>query len=397
MNVVIVGNGVAGFSVAAALRASESDGSKLALRLISREQYYYYSRIRLPEVLSGGAASPELLSLRKPSWYAARGIEVGLGIEAVGVDRASRRVVLSSGAELAYDALVLALGSEPARPSLPGSLLPGIFALREYDDAARVRAWAVGHPGPVLVLGGGLLGLEAARHLSDGGYGSVTVVEAAPRLLPRQLDAAGAALLGSLLSAMGLGIVTGARAASFAGSDSVEALLLEDGRRLEARTVLLSMGVRPRIGLAKAAGLATGKGILADSFLRTSDPRIYALGDCAEAAGSCLGIIPAALDEAPACAAAVLGDESRPYAGTVPSNTLKVAGIDLSSAGLVEAPAGAEELRLEPTRGRYERYLFAEGRLAGAIVIGDKIRARAALALVGASADRADVEALPRG
>jgi nitrite reductase (NADH) large subunit len=405
MKVVIVGNGVAGFSVAMELRAREPDRSKLELLLVSGESYYYYSRIRLPEVLSTGASealdttrmSAEHLALRKPSWYSQRDIDIALGQEVVGIDRASHRVIFSSGTELGYDKLVLALGSQPAKPSLPGVFLPGVFTLREFDDAVRIRAWTIVHPGPIIVLGGGLLGLEAARHLADGHSGGITVVEAAPRLLPRQLDAGGASLLASILDGMGLGIVVGGRAAAFEGTDLVEALVLEEGRKLDAGTVLLSMGVRPRIGLAKTAGLATGKGILVDAYLRTSDPAIFAVGDCAEAAGCCLGIIPAALDQAPVCAAALLGDESRPYEGTIPSNTLKVAGVDLSSAGLIDPPVGAEEVRLEPGPGRYERYILAEGKLAGAIVFGDKIRARAAVALMGKAATRAAIESLPEG
>jgi nitrite reductase (NADH) large subunit len=401
MKALIVGNGIAGISVAKELRQREPDPAKLGICVLAREAYGYYSRIRLPEVfgrLSSGSApiGPESLALYKPGWYADRHIELRYCQEAVAIDREARRLILAAGAELGYDALVLALGSEPSRPEVPGLALPGVFALREYDDAARVRAWAAAHPGPVAVLGGGLLGLEAAKHLKDGGVAEVAVLEAAPRLLPRQLDGPGAAVLRSLLEAMGLRVMTGAKLASFAGSDRVESLALEGGASLPAATALLSMGVRPRVGIARAAGLAANRGIVVDEFLRSSDPSIYALGDCAEFRGACLGIIPAALEQAPSCAAAILGDPSRPYAGTIASNTLKVAGVDLSSAGLVEAPAGAEELRLEPGPGRYERYLFAEGKLAGAIVLGDKLRARAALALVGKAATRADIEALPK-
>jgi len=390
--------------VAKELRQRESDQAALGILVVSREAYPYYSRIRLPEVLAGGGSSAESLSLYKPRWYAERGIELRLCQDVVSIDREGRRVLLSTGAELGYDVLVLALGSEPARPEIRGAFLPGVFAMREFDDAARLRDWAASHPGPALVLGGGLLGLEAARHLMDGGVGELTVVEAAPRLLPRQLDAHGAAILRSLLEKGGMRFVVGAKAAAFEGADRLEALALageglasEGGGRVAASSALVSMGVRPRVGLARAAALATNRGILVDEGLRTSDPSIYALGDCAEFGGACLGIIPAALEQAPACAAAILGDRSAPYRGTVPSNSLKVAGIDLSSAGAVEAPAGAEELRSEPGPGRYERYLLLEGKLAGAIVIGDKARGRAAQALVGKPADRAAIEALPKG
>jgi nitrite reductase (NADH) large subunit len=221
------------------------------------------------------------------------------------------------------------------------------------------------------------------------------VLEVAPRLLPRQLDEGGAALLKRKLEAMGLEIVTGASLSAFKGRDRLEGLSYAAGgveRRLETATAVVSMGVRPRLGLAKAAGIATGRGILVDRSLRTSDPSIYALGDCAEFEGRVYGIIPAAMEQAPCCAAAILGDVSRPYGGTIPSNILKVAGIDLFSAGIVDRSDGMEELVLDLGAERYERYLLKDGLLVGAIVVGPKERARAAKALMGSPVSRADLE-----
>ncbi len=396
MKALIIGNGVAGISVARELRARDSE---LEICVLARESYDYYSRIRLPEVFGGGPLAAELLALYKPGWYAERRIEVLLAREAVYIDRHARRVMLSSGEERGYDALVLALGSDPVRPSVPGAFLPGVFTVREYDDAVRVRTSALARPESAAVVGGGLLGLEAARHLQQFGTKKVTVLELAPRLLPRQLDAGGAALLERSFAGMGVGVVTGASLKAFEGRDRLEGLSYESGgseRSLAAGTAVVSMGVRPRLGLAKAVGLATGRGILVDRFLRTSDPSIYAVGDCAEFEGAVPGIIPAALEQAPCCAAALLGDEVRPYRGTIPSNTLKVAGIELFSAGIVDYAEGEgiEEIRLEPGEGRYERYLLKEGVLAGAIVIGSKERARLIQRLVGAPTTQAELEAL---
>lgn len=399
MKAVIIGNGVAGISVARELRSREGSAERLEIAVLARESYDYYSRIRLPEVFGGGPLAAELLALYKPRWYAEHHIDVRLAREAVAIDRGGRRVMLSSGEELGYDALVLALGSDPQRPALPGAYLPGVFTVREYDDAARVRASVLAHPASAAVVGGGLLGLEAARHLQLLGVASVAVLEVAPRLLPRQLDSGGAALLERLLSGMGIGVVTGAALSAFEGGDRLEGLAYAAGgasRRLAAGTAVVSMGVRPRLGLAKAAGLATARGIVVDRFLRTSDPSIYAVGDCAEFGGAVPGIIPAALEQAPSCAAALLGDETRPYAGTIPSNTLKVAGIELFSAGIVDSGGleGVEELRFEPGEGRYERYLLKDGALAGAIVIGSREGGRAAKARMGKPATRAEIEAL---
>jgi nitrite reductase (NADH) large subunit len=397
VKILIVGNGVAGISTAQALRAIESSDDRLEISVIARENYDYYARIRLPEVFGGEPVSAEILSLHKPSWYAERKIDVSLSCEVVGIDRGSRRVTLSGGEEIGYDALVLATGSDPAKPALPGLYLPGVCAVREYDDAARLRALALFRPESAAVIGGGLLGLEAARHLRTLGVARVTVLEIAPRLLPRQLDEGGAAILERSLSAMGLEIVTGATLSAFEGRDRLENVAYIVGgeeRRLSAGTALVSTGVRPRVGLAKAAGLATARGIVVDRFLRSSDPSIYAVGDCAEFEGSVPGIIPAALEQAPCCAAALLGDESKPYGGTIRSNTLKVAGIDLFSAGVVERGEGLEELVFEPAEGRYERYLLEGGVLVGAIVIGSKERARVAKATMGARATKADLAPL---
>jgi nitrite reductase (NADH) large subunit len=392
--VLIVGNGVAGISVAKELRLREADATKLEITVLARESYDYYARIRIPEVFGGGNLSAELLALYKPGWYEERRIDVRLGQDLAAIDRRARTITLSSGEQMGYDELVLAMGADPVRPDLPGANLPGVFTLREYDDASRVQASARARPESAAVAGGGLLGLEAARHLQNSGVREVSVVEIAPRLLPRQLDGPGAAVLEAILGDMGLRILTGARIASFDGTDRIEAVKLEDGRRIEARTVVLSMGVRPRTALARSAGLATGKGIVVDRFLRSSDPSIFAVGDCAEFEGVCLGIIPAALEQAPSCAAAILGDESLPYGGTTASNSLKVAGVDLFSAGEVEAAPGTEELRLAVPPRRYERYLFREGKLVGAIVLGSKRRARVAASRMGTDLSSEALEGL---
>jgi nitrite reductase (NADH) large subunit len=399
MKVLILGNGIAGISVAKELR---SRAENLEISVLARESYDYYSRIRLPEVFGGGPLAAELLALYKPSWYTERRIEVSHAIEVVSIERGAHRVMLSTGEELGYDVLVLAVGSDPVRPAVPGAYLPGVLTVREYDDAARVRASVLAHPGAAAVVGGGLLGLEAARHLRLLGAASVTVLESAPRLLPRQLDSAGAKLLERVFGGMGVTVVTGARLTAFKGRDRLEQLAFDIGaaaRSLDASTAVVSIGVRPRLGLAKAAGLVTARGIIVDRFLRTSDPSVYAVGDCAEFCGAVPGIIPAALEQAPCCAAAILGDQAMPYEGTMPSNTLKVAGIDLFSGGIVDYAEddAVEALRLEPGEDRYERYLLKGGLLAGAIVIGSKPRARLVHERLGKPMTRPELEALLSG
>ncbi len=390
VNIVIIGNGIAGISVAKELRQREPDPTRLAITVIARESYDYYSRIRLPEVFGGGGLGAELLALYKPSWYSEKSIAVRLGQDAVAIDVRSRKIMMSSGGEIPFDRLVLALGADPVRPDIPGAYLPGVFTVREYDDAARVRRAVERNPVSAVVVGGGLLGLEAARHLGDFGVRKLTVLESAIRLLPRQMDERGAQVLADAFRAMGIDVATGVRVARFTGSDRVDGVELEDGREIPAASVVLSMGVRPRIGLAKAAGISTARGIIVDDFLRTAIPEIFAVGDCAEHRSVCLGIIPAALEQAPVCASALLGDYIHPYSGTVPTNTLKIAGLDVFSAGIVERGEGdrCEEVLVGTMPGRYERYLLRDRILVGAIVIGSKERARAAARMMGKTVER---------
>lgn len=390
MKVVIAGNGVAGVSVAKELRSIEPDSKRLGILVLSREHYGYYSRIRLPEIFGGKAGPGETLALYKPSWYRERDIEESLGREICGIDRARKCLVASSGPDVPYDRLVLALGSDAVRPDLPGSCLPGVFTVREYDDAARVMRSVERDRSSAAVVGGGLLGLEAARHLKDAGVGRVTVIEGGPRLLPRQLDEDGAGVIGEAFRDMGIDIVTNARVEGFGGNEWADSVILRGGLPVPAGTVILSMGVRPRTGIARAAGLVTAKGIVVDGNLRSSDPDIHAAGDCAEFNGASWGIIPAAMEMAAPCARAILGDESSPYTGTIPSNTLKVAGIELFSAGAVDPPdiGNCERLGFGPESGRYERYILRDGVLEGAIVIGSRLKARVIGRLMGSRVDR---------
>ncbi len=234
-------------------RFSEPRRRVYAVEVYTREPYEYYSRIRLPELFRSGL-SAEQLAIYRPGWYEGGSIQVP------------------------YDRLVLAMGSDSYRPLIPNSGLSGVFTVREYGDAEAIRGYMQAGTRHAVVIGGGLLGLEAARQLHGPELESLTVLEAAPRLLPRQLDETAAALL-----------------------------QLSDGRELPAETVLFCVGVIPRIGLAREAGLAVRRGMIVDAGLRSSDPDIFVAGDLVEFEGVVWGIIPAALEHAPVVAANLLG------------------------------------------------------------------------------------------
>ncbi len=420
MKVVIIGNGIAGINVAQALRNAEAKGSPcaepLSIEVFAAEAHPFYSRIRLPEVLSG-ETDPDGIVFYKPDWYEKKAIAVRTGCPISSVDADSRRVTLLDGSSVPYDRLVLATGSFANHPPIPGSRLPGVFTLRTMDDAKAIRENAKAHPASASVIGGGLLGLEAARALKDAGVAEVRVFEIFARLLPRQLDETGAAMLKARFLAQGIEVVTSAETAEFPaaadGSNRAGFVRLKDGREFPSDTTVLSMGVKPNVELASSIGLAINRGIVVDSSMRTSDPYIYAVGDCAEFQGVVWGIIPAALEQAPVAARAILAScgmlpetEATPYAQTVPKTSLKVADVELLSMGKAilspeeEASGSFETLsRALPDEGRYEKYVLSRGEgdtltLVGAIVYGFKKHQAIAQKLMGKPVTRAEIEGL---
>jgi len=397
MKAVIVGNGIAGVMTASRLRALEPDPERLSIDVYAREPHDYYARIRLPEVFAS-RLSAEDLAVYKPGWYDGKSIRVHRGLAVEAIDRERRRVRLSDGTEAAYDKLALCAGAECARPPIAHGDLEGIFTVREYADADAVRRRMAEGTRHALVVGGGLLGLEAARHLSLPGV-EVTVAEIAPRLLPRQLDEEGARILRRLLEGPAFRVLLGVKAQSFLGDGKVSGLRLEDGREVPAQTVILSAGIAPRTALAREAGLEVRRGIVVDEHMRTADPDVYAVGDDAEFGGIVWGILPAAMEQAPVAAANMLGGAAV-YAQTIPQNTLKVAGIHLTSAGRTTFDQGGEEAftvvrRADEAAGRYEKYVLGDGKLQGAILLGTKANLKFVTRTMGRPATEAEVRALP--
>jgi nitrite reductase (NADH) large subunit len=373
---VIIGNGVAGIMTAVKLRELEPDKAKLDIAIYTREPYEYYSRIRLPEVFSSALSAGDL-AIHKPGWYEGKDIAVYKNQEVVGIDREARRIRLKKGGAVPYDGLVLCMGADSFKPPIGNSELEGIFTIREYGDAEAIRSSMTAGTRHAVVLGGGLLGLEAARHMDSPGILGITIVEVMPRLLPRQLDEEGSELLRSLVEGKRCSVILGVKAESFVGEKRVEGLRLADGREIQAETAVISAGILPRVGLAQEAGLAVDRGVIVDDHMRTSDPHIWAAGDLAEFEGIVWGIIPAALDHAPVAAADILGRETAGYRQTVPQNTLKVAGIDLTSMGKVTlSPEDAASYRviakLDAGKKRYEKYVLLNGELAGCILLGSR-------------------------
>lgn len=370
MRYVIVGNGVAGITAAAEL----TNRAAGAIEVYTSEPHPYYFRPQLPPFVAGEIPQ-ERLYARPPSWYEERGIEVHLASPVKRLLPDQKRILLADGTEVAYDRLLLATGSRPFIPPVDGVDKEGVFALRTLDDALTIREYAA-QCREAVVVGGGLLGLEAARALSALGL-AVTVLEFAPRLLPRQLDEEGAALFRRLVEGIGLRVALSAETTAILGNGKVEGVALRDGRKFPAQMVLFATGVRANIGLAAEAGLEVGRGIVVDERMRTSAPDVYAAGDVASFNGRSWAIIPQARAQAQVAAANMAGEDAV-YEEIVPSTTLKVVGVDLTSCGVVN-PEEEEYLEIRsaaPEAGRYVKLVLRDGVATGAVVLGDRALAR---------------------
>ena len=349
--VVIIGAGIAG------VRAAEMLSPSFDVTLINNEPYLPYYRMRIEEVVSG--SSPESLFMHPEKWYEDKGIRMVSGAVSR-IDDEARTVHLSDGASLPFDSLVIATGSKANVFPLEGSRKE-YLSLRTIEDAVRIRE-ALASSSSATIIGGGLLGLELASSIASHSGISVSVVETAPYILPRQLDGESAALLESLLKDKGVSVITGAKAK---GADE-SSLFLEDGRSIPSSVIIFSAGVHTDLSIADGTRIKTGRGIIVDSFLRTSVPGIYAIGDAAELDGRLFGLAMHAREMGSAVASAIMGGGA-PYIPSSPSSMLKVGGLDVASFGEMKG----DPIVREGERSR--RTLFVEdGILKGAVFVGEK-------------------------
>jgi nitrite reductase (NADH) large subunit len=361
--VVIVGAGIAGVSAAEAIRDDKSNGT---VTLLSDEAHLPYSRMNLTRYLAG-EVNLDKLDLHPQSWYQENQIELYLNSPVTTVDPMQKIVRLADGREFAYDTLLLTNGAHPFVPPIAGAQTAGVQTLRTLEDANAILA-AMAQPINVVCIGGGLLGLEVAGAISRRGA-KVTVVESLAWLLPRQLDEAASHILQAKIEAMGIQVIVGARTQAFVGDGHVRAVHLEDGRELPADLVVISAGVTPNLELAHQAGVAVNRGIIVDEHMCTSDPQIYAAGDNAEFHGRLYGLwIPSKKEGAIAGHNAV--NHEKIFNEDPPSARLKVLGIDLFSIGQITAQEG-DKVLAQQTNGNYASFVFHEGKLVGAILLGD--------------------------
>jgi nitrite reductase (NADH) large subunit len=380
---VVVGNGIAGVTAAQSIVRADPAAE---VHIFGGEPYPYYQRPRLWKFLAN-EVEQQSLYFRSPDWYATKGIQVHLGARVTALDPAEHRLTLADGGNIHYDRLLLATGAQPFVPPFAGTDKDGVFTLRTLDDARAMKAYAADIRS-VVVIGCGLLGLETARALLSLGL-DVRMLESERRLLPRQLDGEGAQVLQARLEAIGLHFLTEAQTETILGNERVTGVRLRDGRVVEGEMVLISTGIRSRVVLAREAGLEVNLGLIVDEQLRTSATDVYAAGDVAEFEGIVYGIIPAAIEQAQVAAANMVSEGSATYSGTVPATTLKIVGIDLTSLG--DATAAGDEFDIlrqtDPAAGVYRRLTLRDGKIIGAILLGDTQSVRPLKQLIATGRD----------
>jgi nitrite reductase (NADH) large subunit len=363
---VIIGNGMAAARLVDEM-AKHALG-RYAIAVVGEEPRLAYNRVLLSLLLADEVA-PGDVELKPAQWWRDRGVTLRYGSRAAALDLAARTVAFEDGGRLAFSKAVIATGSRPIRLDIPGVRLAGVMSFRDIADVAAMRTQAP--PGTrVVVIGGGLLGLEAAHGLAKAGA-RVTLVHLMDRLMERQLDPVGAGMLRRAVEARGIEVLLAVETTRMVGTRRVEAVELRDGRVIAADLVVVAVGVRPNVELAAQAGIAVNRGIMVDDALTTSVPDVFALGECAEHRGQCYGLVEPAYEQAAVLARRLAGRPAA-YPGSVLATNLKVSGVDVFSAGDFLGSPGSEQVVLhDPGFGVYRKLVIAQDRLVGVVLCGD--------------------------
>ncbi len=365
---VVVGSGMAATRTIEHLLTIAPD--RYDISIYGAEPHPNYNRILLSPVLAGEMTVNDIV-LNDREWYRSRGIQLHTGVKIGAVDRARREVMAESGARERYDRLLLATGSTPFKLPIPGIDLTGVITYRDIADT-EVMIAAAKSSRRAVVIGGGLLGLEAANGLKSRGM-EVTVLHVMPWLMERQLDCPAATLLQQSLEARGIRFMLGAQTSEIVGNDGhVCAVKLKSGEELLTDLVVMAVGIRPNVTLAEAAGLRVNRGIVVDDTMQTFDPRIYAVGECVAHRGVGYGLVAPLYEMAKVAAAHLAHAGITYYAGSVVSTKLKVTGIDLFSAGEFMGGEGCEEVVLrDRVKQIYKKLVVRNDKLVGGVLVGD--------------------------
>ncbi len=366
---VLIGNGMAGVRTLEELLKIAPE--KYRITVFGAEPWPNYNRIMLSPVLAGEKSIDDII-LNSPEWYQKHGITLHTGDPVVAIDRSRRLVRSESGLEVPYDRLLLATGSEPFIIPVPGAELDGVVGFRDIEDVETMLEAARRYRRAV-VIGGGLLGLEAANGLMKQGM-EVTVVHLMEHLMERQLDRPAAELLKASLEERGLKFLMEARTEAILGGERVEGVRFADGSGIEADLVVMAVGIRPNVELAQEAGIHCERGVVVNDTLQTYDPRIYAVGECVQHRGVTYGLVAPLFEQARVCANHLAEFGIARYEGSITSTKLKVTGIDLFSAGDFHGDDNSEELVFkDAARGVYKKLVLRDDRIVGAVLYGDTL------------------------
>jgi nitrite reductase (NADH) large subunit len=366
---VVIGNGMAGMRTVEELL--KLDAGMYHITVFGAEPHGNYNRILLSPVLAGDKTVDDIM-LHTRDWYAANGVALHAGDPVVRIDRKKRIVHAQSGLAVRYDRLLIATGSKPFIVPVPGHALPGVIGFRDLHDVDTMLA-AAKQGGKAVVIGGGLLGLEAANGLLRQGM-DVSVVHVTGSLMNQQLDPPAADLLRAALERKGLRILLNRQTAEIHGDGRVQGVRFADGEDIPADLVVMAAGVRPNVELAKSAGLHVERAIVVDDTLQTYDPRVYAVGECVQHRRATFGLVAPIWDQARVCAAHLAGSGHRRYVQQATATKLKVTGVDLYSAGDIVGLEGSEDLVLRDRRGGvYKRLVVTGNRLSGVVLYGDVV------------------------
>lgn len=364
---VVVGNGMAGV---ACVEQIMRHSPKFNITIFGDETHVNYNRILLSSVLAG-EKSVEDITLNGLNWYQQHGIALRLGVRITDVDAKAKTITGDDGSITEFDKLLLATGSLPVIPSIQDVMKDGVFVFRNLDDTRSLLERA--RPGlKAVVIGGGLLGLEAARGLQVQGC-DVTVVHLMETLMERQLDPTGGSYLASKMNELGITVLLGLSTTAILGDGKVERVQFKGGATIPADLVVVAAGIRPNIELGERAGLETKRGIVVSDYMETSNPDIFAVGECVQHNGICYGLVAPLLEQGKVLAATITGNKGPKYEGTVLASKLKIMGVDVFSAGEINDKVdGSEVIRYEdPSLGIYKKLTLKASKLTGVILVGD--------------------------
>jgi nitrite reductase (NADH) large subunit len=364
---VVAGNGMAGVACVEHILKYRHD---FAITVFGDETHVNYNRILLSSVLAGEKEAGDIV-LNGIDWYRSNGIQLRVGVRIEDVDAARRQVIGADGSVTPFDKLILATGSSAFIPPIPGVDKKNVHVFRTLDDTRALIDKS--HRGcKAVVIGGGLLGLEAARGLQVQGC-DVTVVHLAGALMERQLDPAGGSYLARKMEALGVRVLLGRQTQSLLGNGRVEGLRFLCGEEVDADLVVIAAGIRPNVELGRKAGLEVRRGIVVNDYLETTHPDIFAVGECTEHRGQIYGLVAPLLDQGKVLAATITGNRGPVFTGATPAAKLKIMGVDVFSAGSIDdSEPGVETVRYEdPSLGIYKKLLIKDNRLHGVILVGD--------------------------